>query len=364
MRHRFRQHHRPPWWPENEPWPPPSDVAIWRRRRRGFVRRIAVAFALFYILSALGAGSLISMLAGRQGLAHPFFGGPIAIALIAAACVVGLLAVTVRRVGVPMGQVVEAANRLATGDYAARVTEYGPPSLRTVGHAFNSMASRLQAQDRQRRDLMADIAHELRTPLSVMQGRIEGLIDGVYPADEVQLARLLDDTKLLARLVDDLRTLAHTESGTLQLQREQTDVVVLAQQVIDAFQADAAGRGVTVRLDAAGDLPLASVDPLRVREILTNLVSNALRYTPSGGAVTVAMAAEGDRMVVRVSDTGAGIAAEELPKIFDRFYKGAGSRGSGLGLTIARNLVIAHGGDIRAESEPGRGTTMTFSLKI
>jgi signal transduction histidine kinase len=365
MRHRFRHRHRPPWWPDNEPWPPHSDDVLWRRRRRGFVRRIAVAFALFYFLSLLGAGSLVSMLAGTQALGdHPFRGGPIAIASLSVLFAAALVAVTIRRIGVPMGEVVEAANRLATGDYAARVTEYGPRSLRTVGRAFNSMASRLEAQDRVRRDLMADIAHELRTPLSVMQGRIEGLIDGVYAADQAQLARLLDDTKVLARLVDDLRTLAHAESGTLTLQRELTDVAVLAQQVVDAFQADAVERRITVRLDAASDLPLASVDPLRVREILTNLVSNALRYTPAGGAVTVSMAAEGDRIVATVSDNGSGIPAEELPKIFDRFYKGSGSGGSGLGLTIARNLVIAHGGEIKAESEPGRGTKVTFSLKV
>jgi len=362
MRHRVRDRHRPHWWPENEPWPPASDAAMWRRRRRGFVRRIAVAFALFYFLSSLGAGSLVWMISGRQGFYHPFR-APVAIAFVSALFVVALLAITVRRVGMPMGDVVEAANRLATGDYSARVAEYGPPSLRTVGRAFNSMASRLEAQDRQRRDLMADVAHELRTPLSVMQGRIEGLIDGVYAADEAQLARLLDDTKLLARLVDDLRTLAHAESGTLKLQRELTDVVVLSQQVIDAFHQDAAERRVAIALSAAGDLPLASVDPLRVREILTNLVSNALRYTPPGGTVTIALSSEADRIVARVSDTGAGIAAADLPKIFDRFYKGGGSRGSGLGLTIAKNLVTAHGGEIKAESELGKGTKVTFSLK-
>jgi signal transduction histidine kinase len=217
--------------------------------------------------------------------------------------------------------------------------------------------------DRQRRQLMADIAHELRTPLSVIQGRIEGLLDGVYPRDDGQLSQVLAETRMLARLIDDLRTLAHAEGGTLTLQKEPTDVAILAQEVVDAFAGEAMSGDVSISLSAPPNLPLVCVDPLRLREILINLLSNALHHTPAKGVISIDLSAISDRMTVKVADTGTGIAADDLPRIFDRFHKGATSRGSGLGLAIARNLVAAHGGDIQAESQPGRGTTITFSLQ-
>jgi signal transduction histidine kinase len=210
---------------------------------------------------------------------------------------------------------------------------------------------------------MADIAHELRTPLTVIQGRIEGLLDGVYPRDDAQLGKALAETRMLARLVDDLRTLAHAESGTLVMQKEPTDVAALASEVVDTFSAEARSRQVSLRLDAPHDLALVTVDPLRLREILMNLLSNALHHTPANGRISIELNTSRDQVVVTVADTGTGIAPEDLPKIFDRFYKGTTSRGSGLGLAIARNLVTAHGGEIKAESQPGRGTAITFSLQ-
>jgi signal transduction histidine kinase len=211
---------------------------------------------------------------------------------------------------------------------------------------------------------MADIAHELRTPLTVIQGRLEGLIDGVYPRDDARLTEVLNDTRLLARLVEDLRTLAHTESGTLALHKEPTDVGILAQEVVKAFDAASAAKQVTIEAQIAKDVPLVDVDPIRVREVLTNLVSNALHHTPAGGAVSIAITTTATTMAIAVSDSGSGIADGELPKIFDRFYKGRGSTGSGLGLTISKNLVEAHGGEIRAVSTPGRGTSITFTVPL
>lgn len=360
---RWRPHHRrPPWWPENEPWPPATARAGWRRGRARFVRRIALGFAALLFLSALGLATLVSLLIG--GRTVPGTSSAVALVIMAGLLVAGSLAVTMRRVGGPLGDVVEAANRLASGDYTARVEEHGPVSLRTVGRAFNSMAARLESQDRQRRQLMADIAHELRTPLSVIRGRIEGLVDGVYPRDDAQLGLALAETRMLGRLVDDLRTLAHAEGGTLTLQKEPTDAAMIAQEVIDTFSAEATNRQVSLRLDAPPDLPLVSVDPFRLREILMNLLSNAFHHTPATGVISVELSAAANKIVIKVADTGAGIAAEDLPKIFDRFHKGSASHGSGLGLAIARNLVMAHGGDIKAESELGRGATITFSLPI
>jgi signal transduction histidine kinase len=211
---------------------------------------------------------------------------------------------------------------------------------------------------------MADIAHELRTPLTVLQGRLEGMLDGVYPRDEAQIAAVLDETRVLARLVDDLRTLAHAESGMLTLQTESTDLAILIHEAVASLSIESAAGQVSVRATAASDLPLVEIDPLRIREVLTNLLSNALHHTPPGGVVSVEAVRRGDLIDVSVSDTGSGIAAEDVPKIFDRFYKGRGSRGSGLGLTIARNLVVAHGGEIRAESREGHGTTVTLTLPV
>ena len=167
---------------------------------------------------------------------------------------------------------------------------------------------------------------------------------------------------MLTRLVDDLRTLAHTESGTLALQKESTDIGILIGDATASFSGEAAERKVALDVRPAPDLPLIDVDPLRIREVLTNLISNALHHTPEGGRVSVEASVRGNAILVKVSDTGSGIPLADLSKIFDRFYKGHGSRGSGLGLTIARNLVVAHGGEIRADSMEGKGTTMTFTL--
>jgi two-component system OmpR family sensor kinase/two-component system sensor histidine kinase BaeS len=264
----------------------------------------------------------------------------------------------------PMSTIVEAADRVGSGDFSVRLIERGPPFLRAIARAFNTMTSRLAAQEKQRRDLMADVAHELRTPLSVMRGRLEGLVDGVYQRDDATLAQLVDETKHLERLVEDLRTLAHAEGGTLKLQRESTDIGVLLQDVVRAFSAQADARGIDLTASAPGDLPLIDIDPVRIREVLANLIANALRHTPSGGRVTVSAEVTSDRLRVQVRDTGSGIHPGDLPKIFDRFAKGVDSTGSGLGLAIARNLVVAHGGEINAESQVGQGTTITFTIPV
>ncbi len=221
-----------------------------------------------------------------------------------------------------------------------------------IGFAIvRTMTGRIRAQDRLRRQLMADVAHELRTPLAILQGRIEGLIDGVYPRDDARLGGLLDETRHLSRLVEDLRTLANAEAGALDLQKEQVDLGELIRDAAASFE------GVAVHVP--DDLPPIEADPVRIREVLLNLLSNAVR---AGGAVAVHAAVEGKRVVLRVADKGSGIPAEELPRIFDRFQKGRDSRGSGLGLAIARNLVLAHGGTIHAESRVGEGTTITVTL--
>src|SRR5262249_32209724 len=186
---------------------------------------------------------------------------------------------------------------------------------RSLARAFNSMAERLQAQDQQRRHLMADVAHELRTPLTVIQGQLEGLLDGIYPRDDQRISQVLEDTRVLARLVEDLRTLANAESGVLTLEKEPTDIVGLIHETANAFVAEARAKNVVIRVENQSDLPAIEVDPLRIREVLTNLLSNAVRHTSGGGVVSIAAHADMAirRIVVTVNDTGAGIPANDLP---------------------------------------------------
>jgi two-component system sensor histidine kinase BaeS len=177
------------------------------------------------------------------------------------------------------------------------------------------------------------------------------------------MAALLEEARVLSRLVDDLRTLSTAEAGVLELHREPTDLASLVEDAVGSFRSRAASAEVSLAVDAATDLPGLEVDPVRVREVVANLLDNALRHTPSGGRVVVSVAREGDGVAIAVRDTGSGIAAEALSRIFDRFAKGPGSRGSGLGLAIARDLVRAHHGEIEATSDgPGRGTTVRFTL--
>jgi len=284
--------------------------------------------------------------------------------LVFAAAAVAFLAI-VRRVGWPMSDLVSGARRIAEGDFAARVPEHGPPSIRAVAAAFNEMAGRLAKQERLRRELMADVAHELRTPLSIVQGRLEGLIDGVYPREPSQLEPLLEETRVLARLVDDLRTLANAESGVLTLDREPTDAGPLVRDAVAAVQAEADRAGVRISIDddqADGVSTTVDVDPVRIRQVLLNLLANAIRHGGEGSVVTVTVRISSGALVVDVADTGPGIPPEELPKIFDRFYKRPGSVGSGLGLTIARTLVRAHRGDITVQSKEGVGTTIRIVI--
>jgi signal transduction histidine kinase len=369
--------HRPPWWPESEAWPPQRPP--WRQWRGRFFWRIGGLLLLLFILTvggctlafwltAAGLGWIIEPRPPRgfePGL-FPFafwrVGGGLGLALV----IVGvfLIARVFRRVAAPVGDLMEAAGRVEAGDYTARVAEAGPREMRALARAFNAMTERLQRDEAQRRNLLADVTHELRTPLAVIQGNLEGLVDGVYPADKGHLAPILDETRVLARLIDDLRTLALAESGALKLHREPTDVGVLVNEAAAAFRAQAAGAGVQLNTEIDEAVPIAEMDPLRMREVLSNLLANALRYTPSGGAITVSASAEAGQLRLTVQDSGAGIAPEQLPHIFDRFYKSDESRGMGLGLAIARNLVVAHGGEITAESAPGRGTAMRLRLPL
>ena len=334
------------------PYGPPCRPSM--RMRPPFFRRFAIVAAFFLLCTIVGFATLVSLAIGRSML--------VATAVAIAIATVAAVTTMFRRIGRPLDAVMAAANRVATGDYSVRVTEQGPPAIRALARSFNTMTTRLESHDRVRRNLMADVAHELRTPLTVIQGKLEGLVDGVYPRDERQLQQLLEQTQVLSRLIEDLRTLALSESGALKLERDTVDLASLAGDVAAAFAADAAQQGVRIDVDAPRDLPPVDADPVRIREVIGNLLANAIRHTPRSGSVRVQLAASNGHVSVEIRDTGRGMSADEIARAFDRFYKGAESRGSGLGLTIAKSLVAAHGGEMHASSEPGLGTTIGFRL--
>ena len=354
---------RPPWWPQGEPYPPARGE--WPRMRGRFMRRFGAIFIGAFLFFGFVVAAFITILANI--FKDAISGGGIA-AFVPLTIVVLLLFATAargfRRFAAPLGDLIDAAESVEAGNYAVRVRARGPRELRSLATAFNSMSGRLESSERERRRLLADVTHELRTPLTIMQGNLEALLDGVYPADATHLEPILDETRVLSRLVDDLRTLSLAEAGALALHREPTDVAGLVADSVASFhmQADAAGVELMSKID--GVLPQAEIDPVRMREVLSNLLSNALRYTPRGGSVRVGASVADGQVRVAVRDTGPGIAAEALPHIFDRFYKSDESRGAGLGLAIAKSLVVAHGGEIEATSESGQGTEMRFTFPV
>jgi signal transduction histidine kinase len=233
-----------------------------------------------------------------------------------------------------------------------------------LAQAFNQMAQSLAHQETLRRNLMADIAHELRTPLTVMRGDLEALLDGILETTPEALGSLQEETLLLSRLVDDLRALALAEAGQLQLERQSIDLASLLQGVVAGFDLQAQSQDQTLVLDLPADLPAVEADSERVRQVTANLISNALHHAPGSGRVVVSARGQHDQVQVSVADDGPGIAPEDLPHVFDRFWRGRESRagGSGLGLAIAQELIRAHGGHIWVESELGRGATFYYTL--
>jgi two-component system sensor histidine kinase BaeS len=319
--------------------------------------RFGCAFLFFILL----VGSLIALVAWAVGQLLASGALALIVGVVLLLLVLGTVARVFRRASAPVGDLIEAAGRVEAGEIGTQVPERGPSEVRSLARAFNAMSSRLAANNEARRTLLADVSHELRTPLTVMQGTLEGVLDGVYPADEAHLRPVLDETRVLSRLIDDLRTLSLSEAGALRLHREPTDLAALLTEVIASHRAAADEAGVRLDLELP-DLAPIPVDAARIRQVLTNLVANAMRFTPSGGRILLAAVASDEAVTIRVSDTGPGMAPADVEHAFDRFYRSPGSSGSGLGLSIARNLVEAHGGRIGLTSQPGAGTTVEVVL--
>jgi len=291
------------------------------------------------------------------------------LAAVAVALVLGLL--VARQLTAPLRALTEAARHLTRDEprpvdlgAVPQVQVAGGGEIGELGRAFNQMAHSLAQQETLRRNMMADIAHELRTPLSVIRSDLEALLDGVYEASPETLGSLQEEALLLARLVDDLRALAQAEAGQLKLDRRPVNLAELLRGVVAGFDCVAQGQGQSLELVLPAALPQVPADPQRVRQVVANLVSNALRHAPESGRVSVSAEVQPQAVQISVADDGPGIPAGEVDHVFDRFWRGSGARseGSGLGLAIARELVRAHGGRIWVTSEPGAGTTFSFTL--
>ncbi len=269
----------------------------------------------------------------------------------------------------PLRDMAVAARRMETGDYSQRVHTKSRDEVGQLATAFNRMSGELQNLERSRRDLVANVSHELKTPIAAIRAHLENLLDGVEQPDPATLQVMLTQTERLGRLIEQLLELSRLESGELPLLREETPLAPLVSQVLSEIDVARSDRGVAVESALPIDLPPVDADRERVHQVLFNLVDNAVRFTPAGGAVTVTAHRHNGSVEVQVADTGVGIRPEHLPRLFERFYRADPARsredgGTGIGLAIARSVVEAHGGHIRAESELGEGSVFTFDLPV
>jgi two-component system sensor histidine kinase BaeS len=351
--------------PEGEPGPPvrshPPDA---RRRFRRRLLLVAVALVVAWVVVVAVTGAATGLWEGRGPRGLRFLTGVMTVVVGA------LIVVAYRRFSRAMGDLLGAAEQVATGDYRVEVDVRGLRELRVLTETFNEMAARLAANEQERRRFLADITHELRNPLAVLQSRIEAQLDGVHPRDDQHLGSLLEETRRLGHLVDDLHTLALAETGRLVLQQEAVAFGLLVDQVVGRHETQARRRDVALRASIASGLPKAWVDPARVRQVLDNLLANAIRHSPAGGEVLVEVSPldgpgldDSPMLRCRVTDAGPGFSDDQLGQVFERFKRAGDSRGSGLGLSIARDLVQAHGGTIDASNDPTTGgASVSFTL--
>jgi signal transduction histidine kinase len=345
----------------------------WRRNRRFIFWRFAIIFGGISILflAAIGIVAYLVMHTPQPQLERPrlaflipFCGVPLVFMLVS--FLLGGLAF--RRLGTPFADIMSATDAIAQGDLSVRLRESIPGELGNLAQRFNKMTAELERAEQQRRNLTADIAHELRTPLHIIQGNLEGMLDGVYEPNAENVTGILDETRLLARLVDDLQTLSIAEAGQLALHPTQFQVADLLSDLVGRFSAEAGAKEIFLQVGEFDPDQTILADYDRLYQVLANLLANALRHTPSGGEAHLLVEAGGQGLQLTVRDTGEGIPSEDLPFIFDRFWRGDRARtrteasGSGLGLAIARGLVLAHGGTINVTSQPGEGTSFTIRL--
>ncbi|MEX1124291.1 MAG: HAMP domain-containing sensor histidine kinase [Acidimicrobiia bacterium] len=323
-----------------------------------FRRIVGFVFFLFLVGAVIG-GLIVAGLAAFNGTDRWLVVGLMVLILIG-------FGMTARRMfgrsWAPVGDLIDATRRLGEGETGVRINTRVPGPFRAVMSSFNRMSARLEEEDERRRRLLADLGHELRTPLTVIRGEIEAVLDGLH--DPQDLSHVIDEVDLMERLLEDLRVLALAEAGRLQLHKEPTDMEALIGEVANSFASTVEGRGVVIEVDFQPDMSEVEVDPHRLHQVLSNLVSNAINHLDAGGAVTVKVRQEPEAVVLEVADTGPGIPEDQLEHIFERFVKAGDSAGTGLGLSIAKDLVEAHGATITAANHPQGGAVFTVRLPV
>ncbi|MCQ3973443.1 MAG: two-component sensor histidine kinase [Anaerolineae bacterium] len=309
-----------------------------------------------------------------------------ALLMAAAAALVSAIAISLvisRRVVTPIRQMMEVSRTIAAGHYRERVQVTSQDELGQLAHSFNQMAASLEQVEAMRQELIANVAHELRTPLASIKGYMEGLMDGILPVEPSTFQQIYREADRLQRLVNDLQELSRVEAGAFQLNRQPLVMTDLIVRITDRLRPQFEEKEMTLQLNLPTGLPLVMADEDRVSQVLLNLIGNALQYTPAGGTVTITghwphvikhwpdgRQVSGSQVILTISDTGIGIPAEHLPHLFSRFYRVDKSRsrvggGSGIGLTIVKHLVEAHGGQVWAESRGASlGSTFGFSLPV
>jgi two-component system sensor histidine kinase BaeS len=339
-------------------------------QRRGMRFLPIILFILFAIFLCVGGGSallywIFSEYSGVRNIWLLLCGAPALFVVLAITIIVTLYT----RFGRPVEQIVNAIDSISEGDLSVRVPEDNSPQFQRIIQRFNKMVGELDRAEQQRRNLTADIAHDLRTPLHIIQGNLEGIVHGVYQPTIDHINSTLDETRLLTRLVNDLQILSLAETGQLPLRPTRFVLADLIQDVTSSFSSQAISQGIDLKTNIADPRQELTADYDRLNQVLSNLVSNAMRYTTEGGKISIETGAGSnpERSVrIIVSDSGTGIAPEDLPFIFDRFWRGDRSRRerthSGLGLAITKQLVHAHHGIIEAQSVVGKGSTFIIEL--
>jgi len=345
----------------------PSDSPPFPRRRGG---RRFFSFAFFFFSFALlfigGTAAVLYLIfseySGVRNIWLLVCGAPFAVVLLMI-----LTAFTLyTRFGKPLRHIFDAIDSVAEGNLSVRVPDDNSPQFQELIKRFNKMIAELERAEQQRRNLTADIAHELRTPLHIIQGNLEGIIDGVYQPSSEHINNTLDETKLLARLVNDLQTLSLAEAGQLPLHPIRFLLADLMDDLTSSFSTQAAALGISLQTNTYDASKELSADYDRLNQVLSNLISNAIRHTPQAGTISIETESVSSGVRIVVKDTGTGIPVEDIPFIFDRFWRGDKSRtervNSGLGLAIAKQLILAHHGTIEAQSKVGKGTTFIIEL--